>query len=583
MRAIALLVPALYILVPISQAHVSLTGSPRVFCPDETYTLTFEVSGPDCSDASEFLIRLPMDWWSLPDNLSRHVPGHGDAELSSDGSTLRWRREGPLPDVSWLPVQVTVRAGLEEGRRMISWMILGAGLPDDAEVEWGMIPVSLGGSECPSHETRIWCVEPDGSGDFPTIQHAIDASGNGDVIELGDGTFRGAGNRDLIFHGRRITLRSRSGDPDACVIDCQKEAGGFILNDGESGASVVEGVTIANGRAAYGAGVLCAGGSPLVRHCIFLRCVANCAGGGIWCESSDPVIKQCLFAECGAPASGGGGGVGCENADPIIEDCSFLDTTWNALYCADGSPSVVRCTFSANDTGALLRGGGASFLNCTFAYNIGGAVITQLDATPRFRNTIIAFTAMGPAVQPADRSLSMTNCNLYGNQGGDWTGGLAKRLGADGNISEDPLFAGSSDPKQPLSISKDSPCAIGLSGRNEPIGVWPADPPSANGIGGGVAMACICIDARSSSLGHCSFVIRFHLPENTSGRSFSIEVVDRCGQVVRTLCRGNVKPGCRMVLWDGRDDRGDSVPTGIYTCRIRCGQEEKTAQLALLW
>jgi len=47
-------------------------------------------------------------------------------------------------------------------------------------------------------EARTWIVAPDGSGDAPTIQAAIDSTEyNGDVIMLLDGVYSGFGNRDL--------------------------------------------------------------------------------------------------------------------------------------------------------------------------------------------------------------------------------------------------------------------------------------------------------------------------------------------------------------------------------------------------
>ena len=66
-----------------------------------------------------------------------------------------------------------------------------------------------------------YLVHPDGTGDFPTIQDAIAAAASGDVIELGDGVFVGAGNRDVSFQGKALTVRSQSGDPSVCVLDCQ--------------------------------------------------------------------------------------------------------------------------------------------------------------------------------------------------------------------------------------------------------------------------------------------------------------------------------------------------------------------------
>jgi hypothetical protein len=68
-----------------------------------------------------------------------------------------------------------------------------------------------------SASATTYVIEPDGSGDFPTIQAAINASSDGDIIELADGTFTGAGNRDVDVAGRAVTVRSQSGDPETCV------------------------------------------------------------------------------------------------------------------------------------------------------------------------------------------------------------------------------------------------------------------------------------------------------------------------------------------------------------------------------
>src|SRR5688572_2286674 len=66
-------------------------------------------------------------------------------------------------------------------------------------------------------------VRPDGLGDFPTIQQAVDAAAPGDEILLEDGLFEGAGNRDVTFAGKDLIVRSRNG-PNACILD----AGGSL-------------------------------------------------------------------------------------------------------------------------------------------------------------------------------------------------------------------------------------------------------------------------------------------------------------------------------------------------------------------
>jgi hypothetical protein len=97
----------------------------------------------------------------------------------------------------------------------------------------------------------VYVVSPDGAGDFVTIQEAVDAALDGDVIELTDGVFMGECNTDIDYLGKSITVRSRSGNPEACIIDCRDSMPrrGFMFHSGEDENAVLEGVTIRNGVA----------------------------------------------------------------------------------------------------------------------------------------------------------------------------------------------------------------------------------------------------------------------------------------------------------------------------------------------
>ncbi len=94
-------------------------------------------------------------------------------------------------------------------------------------------------------------VRPDGAGDYPTIQSALDAAQHEDVILLTDGTFTGAGNRNLDPLGKAVTIRSESGDPARCILDLQGEMGrlrrGFYLRSGEDTTTVLRDLMIRNG------------------------------------------------------------------------------------------------------------------------------------------------------------------------------------------------------------------------------------------------------------------------------------------------------------------------------------------------
>ncbi|MCK5271723.1 MAG: hypothetical protein KAJ52_04065 [Sedimentisphaerales bacterium] len=56
----------------------------------------------------------------------------------------------------------------------------------------------------------------DGTGDFLTIQDAIDVASDGDVVAIENGEYIGVRNRDISFYGKEITVRSQNG-PDKCI------------------------------------------------------------------------------------------------------------------------------------------------------------------------------------------------------------------------------------------------------------------------------------------------------------------------------------------------------------------------------
>jgi hypothetical protein len=150
-----------------------------------------------------------------------------------------------------------------------------------------------------------YVVLPDGSGDFPTIQAAVDVVVIGDFIELADGTYRGPGNRDIDFHGKAICIRSQSGVPDRCVIDCEGSVAtphrGAWFHTFETPDSRIEHVTITNGYetlespCTQGGAVLIEAASLTLTGCVFAGCTA-CVGGGVSVRGlSTPSIVDCLF------------------------------------------------------------------------------------------------------------------------------------------------------------------------------------------------------------------------------------------------------------------------------------------------
>ena len=54
------------------------------------------------------------------------------------------------------------------------------------------------------------------------------------------------------------------------------------------------------------------------------------------------------------------------------------------------------------------------------------------------------------------------------------------------------------------------------------------------------------------------------------------------GQQVRTLASGQRPAGRHVLLWDGRDDRGRQVASGIYLCRLEAGRQRRSVKMLLL-
>ncbi len=62
--------------------------------------------------------------------------------------------------------------------------------------------------------------------------------------------------------------------------------------------------------------------------------------------------------------------------------------------------------------------------------------------------------------------------------------------------------------------------------------------------------------------------LRYDLPANSRVR---LTIYDVMGREVRTLLQGVEEPGYHQVFWDGTDDRGRPVGSGVYLYRIQAG------------
>ncbi|MFA4947136.1 MAG: C25 family cysteine peptidase [Candidatus Krumholzibacteriia bacterium] len=73
------------------------------------------------------------------------------------------------------------------------------------------------------------------------------------------------------------------------------------------------------------------------------------------------------------------------------------------------------------------------------------------------------------------------------------------------------------------------------------------------------------------------------IPFELAGRSaVEMKIFDAAGRLVRTLVEQIYEQGRHAAVWDGKDNRGAAVASGIYFCRFRTGVYTATTRLALV-
>ncbi len=324
---------------------------------------------------------------------------------------------------------------------------------------------------------ETYVLNPDGTGDAPNIQAALEVSEDGDVIELTDGTYIGEGYYNIDFLGKAVTIRSQSGNVSACILTLEsvpEDRRAFILQSNEGASSVLEGLTFQGWSSEFGSGVVIkiVGAMPTIRGCVFH---SNGSGSAISAVSnSNPLIENCVFSN-NIDYSMGSLAAAMSLGAATVRGCTFI-SNWaqssGALSCGSSevATTVEDCVFLFNNAmegqGGAVRvnsAGGVEFVRCTFYRNTsfteGAAIIGH---GPFSVNNCIfmncsSYLFDNHNVPVVVGPVTFACTDIFGNPGGDWVGDIADQVGINGNISADPQFCGQGDGNYYL--QSDSPCA----------------------------------------------------------------------------------------------------------------------------
>jgi parallel beta-helix repeat protein/predicted outer membrane repeat protein len=460
---------------------------------------------------------------------------------------------------------------------------------NDCDVTIGMFGLGCSGGEV------ILQVNADGSGDYPTIQAAVDAAYHGDTVQLSDGVFTGAGNYHVNLNGKQIRVCSESGNALACIIDCEASESvarrAFKINSNEGPDTIIENLTIANGYIANGAGIQINNASPTITGCRFVNNDASSNGGGIYVGGTQtPYINNCFFD--GNTAGNAGAGIIVMGTGCIVEGCSFRYNYGyyggGGIYIYQTTASVVGCLFEDNTCNSLgsdleinAPDKEVTVVGCTFVDGTSpdGVIRVRNGSTPEFSYCLIAFSQHGEAISCDGGSVIDISCSdIFGNQGGDWVGCLSGLDGTDGNFSSDPLFchAETSD----YGLSDISPCLPNGNNCAQQIGAF------GEACAGGVSSVeeqlpkSVLLSQNYPNPFNPSTTIRFSLPRTMQA---SLKIYNVQGRLVKTLLQDNpLEPGLHQAVWRGRDNRGRPAGSGVYWYMLRTEDGKESRKMMLL-
>ncbi|MDP8313672.1 MAG: right-handed parallel beta-helix repeat-containing protein [Candidatus Celaenobacter antarcticus] len=372
---------------------------------------------------------------------------------------------------------------------------------------------------------------------------------------------------------------------------CQYGRGGGIACDDYSNVSVINGL-ICNNTSKYGGGLSCYEDSRMV--CKNLTIESNTTtgeGGGVYCSNDSRLICSDLTIANNTSTSGGGG-IDCsfnsisELKDVVISgnvgyhgggiECfmdSYIDLKnvliyrnrsdqfSNGIYCAFASANLVNVTISKNNYsnvdagGIFLRQADANVVNCIL-WNDGHDIL------------------LGDTVSIATV--------IYSDIEGGWTG--------EGNINTDPLFINPNEDN--FQLSSNSPCInAGIpdtTGLHIPNVDLNGDPRIYDDI---IDMGCYewqgvdvepepaepnqvtitCFPNPFSTSVTISFNITTRLLSDTPRQAENpeIKIYNIKGQLIKTITSfPNPRLGTHKAVWDGKDESGKDVKSGVYFYKL---------------
>lgn len=243
---------------------------------------------------------------------------------------------------------------------------------------------------------------------YPTIQRAIDAAVDGDVVRVKAGIYQPAATLDTL--GKAITIEGEvavDGTP-LTIIDGRDAITVLQCTSGENSNTIFENLIIRNGRAAQAGGgmLILNASSPSLVNCSFIDNESACYGGAVASISQgfpcNPSFVSCTFERNEAGCDGGA--YFADSGTSVFVFCEFRRNrgqSGGGLANLAGFTSVVYCEFTCNE--AEVDGGGLHF---------GPLATANIDDSKVQRNSALG---VGGGIRFNSNAQSLANSVLCDN------------------------------------------------------------------------------------------------------------------------------------------------------------------------
>lgn len=409
---------------------------------------------------------------------------------------------------------------------------------------------------------------PDASAGFATIQNAVDAAADGDIVSLCSGTFTGAGNTNVSVANKSIRIGSAAQDAEACRLDAGGASRLFVY--GNAGGSL-EDVTLTGGGGAHFGGAMYLGhSSPAISRCIFTNNLTTGGGSDLALEyGSSPSVTGCVFKFCSRDSEEGPIWMRFD-CEPRFAFCQIYGNIShlgdNVLVDINCSATLQNCTITRNsfsgrnNIGVVhVRENGKIYINnCIITLNSGQAVY-----------------ANNPATDLAFVTASCIFHNYDDGGHGDWVGPIAGQFGVNGNISAYPMFC--DEANHVYTLESCSSCAPDNSGGYGQIGALPVGcdcPSSVDNVPNAVAKLDLYPNPFNPST-----TIAFELPQDGA---VDLAIYDVRGRMVTRLMSAALTRGRHEITWDGTDGQGRRQSSGTYVCRLHMEGVDRAVRMSLI-